>query len=284
MALSSVPWAPKTHRAPPNFPTVVTVEDSRSAGGSWRSPARLWRRLSSLAGAVLTALLLLAGCTAPAPAHDVQRSAQGAATAAASRIDQTLSGLDKVGERVGRSVVDSCQTGQHNWKRNDPYDVICSVTVTHAYRVTGETFRGVADEVNDQFNNCPDGESFAEWVLRNYWDELAGKPTRNFPGPYRPDYLPSYGFHCAPGVTPSAPTEVVVRTDPTYSVRAWVTLPVGEGAVKAHRDEMGVGCYDSELSPCTRSGDEIDTVWDRVKGHPGWVVFVIGSSDYVRTP
>jgi hypothetical protein len=238
----------------------------------------------TLAGAGLTALALLAGCTPSPPAHEVQRSAQAAASTTTSRIDKTLSRLDTVGERVGRSVLDSCRTGQHNWKIDDPYDVICSVTVTHAYRVTGDTFRAAADQVNDQFNNCPDGESFADWVLRTYWDELAGKPTRNFPGPYRPDYLPSYGFHCAPGVTPSTPSEAATRTDPTYAVRAWVTLPVNSGAAKRQDDAMSGLCYDSQLSPCTQSGDNIDTVWDRVKGYQGWVVFVIGSSDYVRTP
>lgn len=160
----------------------------------------LTRSAALLAGALLAAPGL-ASCGERPTAREVQVDHEEAAQAAQQEIESALASLDTVGEPMGTAVRDSCETGQHNWKIDDPYDVRCTIAVHTAYRVTAEDFRAAADQVTDAFPACADGVSKAEETLRDYWDELKGTDTHNFDQPYRPDYLPGSRLDCVQAAT-----------------------------------------------------------------------------------
>src|SRR5699024_4975810 len=137
---------------------------------------------------------------------------------AAQHLADQMEQLTTVGTPVGSAVRDSCETGQHNWKVDDSFDVRCTVQVTRAFQVEGTEFRPTAETVHAVFTECPDGGSEGADVLDD-WDELKGQPTHNFPGPYRPDYLPTYRLGCGTGP----------QGDPQeFEVAGWVSLPVEE--------------------------------------------------------
>lgn len=217
------------------------------------------------------ALLLLAGCTSPTAGQVKEDHREDAVRSALPLGSQ----LDPVpGELLGESVHDSCRTGQHNWKIDDPYDVICEVSVRRAHLVTGGDFREAAGKVTAAFPACPDPRApgLAEQVLVDYWDALEGRPTRAFPGPYMPDHLPSYRLTC----DPAAADQVAVL--------GWVSLPPAPGEVDRHRSAMLPGCSaDAEREPCSESGDSFDEVLARAGDDPGWVVFLSASAEYART-
>lgn len=233
-------------------------------------PARLVAVLALAAG--LTAALT--ACSGPT-AREVQEENRAEAETAQADLEDALGGVEHVGTRLGSTVRDSCETGQHNWKVDDDYDVLCTVEVRTAFHVTGEDFRAAADAVTGTFPGCDSGETDAEQTLRDYWDELEGESTQNFEGPYRPDYLPGYRLGCAGGSVP----------DPEYAVTGWVSLPVDEESAALHEDELGPSCTGpgSDQSPCLGSGDTAQEAWERAASDQGWVVFVSGITEYART-
>lgn len=239
-----------------------------SAGGAAHS-----RTVHARAALALTAVVLITGlsaCTTPS-AQEVQDEHRAEAEAAASELEDQLAVVGDVGTFLGSSVRDACTTGQHNWKVDDDYDVICTVEVSQAYLVTGSDFREAAEQVSATFPGCESGESETEATLRDYWDTLEGTQTHNFEGPYRPDYLPSYRLACA-----DAPL-----SEPEYAVSGWVSLPVDEESATLHGTELGLPCHSSEASPCTLTGATAQEAWDRAEGE-GWVVFVTGATAYSR--
>ncbi|WP_154402140.1 hypothetical protein [Ornithinimicrobium cavernae] len=219
------------------------------------------------------ALTALAGCGDGPSAREVQADHRQEADSARATLEAGLAVVAQAGTLVGSSVQDTCTTGQHNWKIDDPYDVRCTVHVRQAYQVTGDDFRQAANSVTDAFPACPDGSSHAEDTLREYWDELAGERTHNFPGPYRPDHLPSYRLGCSD-----------TGSDPSYTVAGWVSLPVDEASAQDHEHDLGRACQGSDAEPCEHAGDSAREAWERAAGSEGWVVFVTGSVEYARTP
>ena len=184
-------------------------------------------------------------------------------------LQDQLAVVEQVGTQVGSAVLDSCETGQHNFKVDDDYDVRCTVQVSAAYQIDGDNFREVAEQVSDTFPPCESGESETEAVLRDYWDKLEGTETKNFDGPYRPDFLPSYRLAC---VDES-------HSGPQFEVTEWATLPVEEEVASLHEEALGGECISREDTPCTRTGDTVADVWERA-GDSGWVVFVTGTTTY----
>lgn len=223
---------------------------------------------------VALGLTALAGCSGPS-AREVQEESRDASRAAVARIEPALEPIGAAGELVGRRVVDSCRTGQHNWKIDDPYDVVCTVAVFRAYLVQAPRFRDAADRVHATMPGCATGETSAERMLRGYWDKLEGTTVRNFPGPYRPDFLPGYRFGCAER-TPTAETEP--------GVTGWVTVPVDDVARRQREYGFGTPCEDGGTAeePCVTSGDRVEDVWERVADRTGWVVLVVTSTEYVE--
>ncbi len=224
--------------------------------------------------AALTALLLavgVAGCGDGPTAQEVQGEHRDAAATAQQAIEAELAPLAQTGEELASATRDSCETGQHNWKIDDPYDVRCTMEVHQAYRLTGEDFRTVADAVTDTFPECADSD--AEATLTDYWDKLQGTETQNFEGPYRPDYLPTYRLDCADD------------SDVRLTVTGWATLPADE--ITRDQGEYGLGlpCVNStETNPCEWDGQPARRIWefDAAK-ETGWIVFVEGSQEYART-
>lgn len=232
--------------------------------------------------AALSAVLLTTGLTACGgpTAEEVQREHGQDSVAAQQEILADLEALSGVGELVGESVHDSCRTGQHNWKIDDPYDVVCEVAVHQAYRITATDFRAAADSVTEAFPECPDSE--AEAVLRDYWDELEGTTTRNFRGPYRPDNLPEYRLDC-----PSAGNGTATGGDATSGevrVTGWATLPVAGNMIKRHEFAMRLPCsFSTEETPCRWEGVTAEEVLTSDESDEGWIVFVVGNREYART-
>lgn len=228
---------------------------------------------------VIAAVLLaagLAGCGDGPPAEQVQRDHQDAAVTARQEIDSALAPLDEVGEQLAEAVRDSCVTGQHNYKVDDPYDVRCTIEVHRAYHVTGADFRAAADSVTAAFPDC--AESDAETTLRDYWDTLEGTTTHNFPGPYRPDYLPDYRLDCEDGDATDDTPQVPV------TVTGWATLPVDEETTTLREHGMGQPCVtNTEDSPCRWDGIPAREIFGfDVASGDGWIVFVSGRLDYAE--
>lgn len=223
--------------------------------------------------AVLTSLLLavgLAGCGDGPSAKEVQLEHQDARAAAQQQIEDELAPLAQTGEELASATRDSCETGQDNWKVDDPYDVRCTIEVHRAYQLTGEDFRAVADSVTDTFPECADSE--AEATLRDYWDELKGTEVQNFEGPYRPDFLPSYRLDCEDS------------PDVRLAVTGWATLPADETTRDRSEHGMGQPCVnDTETNPCQWDGQPARVVWEFDTAQEGWLVFVEGSQEYART-
>ena len=232
---------------------------------------------------MLTSLLVATGlgaCSGPT-ALEVQVDHEDAALAAQQEIESALVPLDTVGEHMGTAVRDSCETGQHNWKIDDPYDVRCTIAVHTAYRVSGEDFRTAADQVTNAFPDCPDSD--AEATLRDYWDKLKGTQTRNFEQPYRPDYLPSYRLDCDQSGTNRGQGEATPSA--RITVEGWATLPADAETLQRREHEMGQPC-DSvrEESPCEWDGVAAQTILEGDDADEGWIVFVSGSRVYATTP
>lgn len=230
------------------------------------------KTVSSLTAALGSLLLAasLAGCGDGPTAQEVQAEHRDAALEAQQAIEAELAPLAQTGEELASATRDSCETGQHNWKVDDPYDVRCTMEVHRAYRLTGEDFRTVADSVTDTFPECADSE--AEATLRDYWDELQGTQTENFEGPYRPDYLPDYRLGCGDS------------TDVRLTVTGWATLPADEETQQLREHGMGQPCVNStETNPCEWDGQPARVIWGFDTAQEGWVVFVAGSQEYART-
>lgn len=222
-------------------------------------------------------MLLLAACGS-ATAREVQFEEQLAARTALAAVEPALDRLEARGDLLGAATVDSCRTGQHNWKIDDPYDVACSVTAHRAFLVDGADFRQAAQDVHGSLPGCPTGgESDGERVLRDYWDKLRGTTTANFPGPYRPDFLPGYRLGCPP-------SEGAVEDDPAFRVTGWATAPTDEIGRQQRDAAFGLHCTGgTDDEPCTRTGDALDDVWQRVESRTGWIVFLAGTTEYART-
>lgn len=230
-------------------------------------------------GPALAAVLLaagLTGCGQAPPAEQVQREHQDAAATAQQQIGTALAPLDQAGEHLAEAVRDSCVTGQHNYKVDDPYDVRCTLEVHRAYHVTGANFRAAADSVTAAFPECPDSD--AETTLRDYWDTLEGTTTHNFPGPYRPDYLPDYRLDCEGGdaTADSSPVRITVT--------GWATLPADEETRSLREHGMGQPCVnDTEDSPCQWDGISAREIFGfDVASGDGWIAFVTGQVDYAE--
>lgn len=229
-----------------------------------------------------SALLLavgLTGCGGGPTAQEVQAEHVSDSLAAQEQIDASVAPLESVGEQQARAVRDSCVTGQHNYKVDDPYDVQCTVEVHVAYRLEPGDFRATADTLTEAFGCGPDSE--AEATLRDYWDKLQGTSTHNFEGPYRPDYLPGYSLDCAPGGDDTAGAGEAVA----LSVTGWATLPPDEETQKLHENDMGLPCANStEERPCEWEGTTAREIWELDTAQDGWLVFVQGSQVYASTP
>lgn len=228
--------------------------------------------------AALAAILLagtLAGCGGSPPAQQVQSEHQDEAAIARQDIDAALSPMNEAGEEVADAVRNSCVTGQHNYKVDDPYDVLCTLEVYRAYYVKGGDFRDAADSVTAVFPECADSD--AEATLRDYWDKLKGTTTHNFPGPYRPDYLPEYRLDCADATSGEGP-EVAV------TVTGWATLPADDETRSENNHSMGQPClHDTEDNPCRWDGlSARDIFLFDVANEDGWIVFVEGRLDYAE--
>ncbi|WP_114907696.1 hypothetical protein [Ornithinimicrobium murale] len=223
---------------------------------------------AALAGAALLAMAL-AGCGGGPSAEEVQREHRDEATAAQQGIEAALAPLEQTGEALATATRDSCETGQHNYKVDDPYDVRCTLEVHQAYRVTGADFRAAADSVTAAFPECADSE--AEETLSEYWDELKGTRTHNFEGPYIPDYLPSYRLDCE-----DAPVRITVT--------GWATLPSDSDTFERHEHAMGMPCASStEDRPCQWDGTSARTIFGfDAAGQDGWIVFVEGTQAYAE--
>ena len=237
--------------------------------------------------AVLSAALFvfgLSGCSNGPTAREVQQEHGPDSFAAQQQVEAALAPLAGVVEPVATAVRDSCRTGQHNWKVDDPYDVRCTIEVHTAYLVPGEDFRAAADSVTQAFPACPEGESDAEATLRDYWDALEGTQTRNFEQPYRPDYLPGYRLDChsaGPGDEAGATEGATPAVQ--LAVTGWATLPADEETRELREHAMGQPCLiASEESPCSWEGIPALTIFGFDGTDEGWLVFVSGSLEYAR--
>src|SRR5699024_6617248 len=97
---------------------------------SGTSRTRTPRRCRRWWTCVLVALAL-AGCSGPS-ADEVRRQHRAEAEQATQHLMDQMEPLVGVGTPVGSAVRDSCETGQHNWKVDDAFDVRCTVQVTRA--------------------------------------------------------------------------------------------------------------------------------------------------------
>lgn len=225
----------------------------------------------------------LSGCGDGPTAQKVQSEHVNESRAAQEQIESALSPLEGIGEQQARAVRDSCVTGQHNYKVDDPYDVRCTVEVHTAYRLEPGDFRAVADTLTQAFPDCgPDSE--AETTLRDYWDKLEGTATHNFEGPYRPDYLPDYRLDCAPA---GGASEEGAGTAGTVevTVTGWASLPADGETQKLREHGMGRPCVGAtEDTPCEWDGIPAQQIWGFDAAQDGWLVFVQGSREYASTP
>ena len=171
-------------------------------------------------------------------------------------IDQSLSRADGVGELIGRTDVNTCQQGQHNWKINDKFDVLCRVMSFRTYLVQADTFRAAANSVTDRFRACE--VTNADRTMAEYWDTTAGKKLEGFPTVYIPDYLPTYDFGCGP---PSELTAEIPR------VTGWVQLPP---TTPLYGDPLYPWIDIDSVTATT--GDSMATILAKVKGRTGWLV------------
>lgn len=240
-----------------------------------RHQGRRATRLASLAGGLILACTLLA-CGADPTAQEVQDTHRAEARDAQQESAAALAPLDGAGEQLAEAVRDSCVTGQHNWKVDDPYDVLCTLQVHRAYHVTGSDFRAAADTVTAAFPACADSD--AEATLRDYWDQLEGTQTHNFPGPYRPDYLPDYRLDCQGGDVTGEESAV------SLTVTGWASLPVDEETRSLREYGMGRPCVnDTQDTPCRWDGISAREIFGfDVASQEGWIVFVTAQRDYAK--
>lgn len=230
--------------------------------------------LSRAVGTLAAALLAvgLTGCGDGPTAREVQDEHEAESRTTQDEIESALEPLSTTGELLGTAVRDSCVTGQHNWKIDDPYDVLCTVQVVHAYRITGPDFRTAADGVTQAYPQCPEGVSYAEETLRDYWDKLKGTQTHNFEQPYRPDYLPDYDLGCED------------RPAVQITVTGWATLPADEETLRRREHGMGRPCViNTQTDPCRWDGIPARNIFQFDAANEGWIAFVSGSAEYART-
>ena len=226
-------------------------------------------------GAVKFRLLLLAlaaALSACSPEPDVSAAdfyAEHAdeRKAAVAELESHLVAFQELGQRVGNSRRYECRLGQHNWKIDDGYDVTCSVSVSQAIRLDGDSFRAVADRVHAQSSCDPEGEALP--VMRDYWDTYRGKRTHAFEGPYIPDYLPGYSLGC---------NDVEVR------VAGWSTLPVtGKDAIVQQENSMGRPCSEhGDEHVCQLEGSTAPDVWADIPEASGWIVYLTAEKQYAQ--
>ncbi len=169
--------------------------------------------------------------------------AVAASTLTAARVAQPAPrGADAVDEALGAS----CETGQHNWKRDDPYDLACWEVRRATLAADPGEFRADMAALDAALLRAGWLHSYDDGLLGTlrYWDQYSG-PTAG--GPQDPAADPSAG------TTPGADYRIEDLPSARYvSADGRFTLDLGFSPIPAYAGQPAPELADDEYAVVLR--------------------------------